>query len=113
MHATITECLYWFDGPQIFQGLAEDGVPIVAIHIADTQDSEETPIWLVAKISQDTMDGVLSNQIPLRDALTTHRIGAAMTSESWGNDGDSIELVEMDAEPDDKVLPCSGTCLRP
>jgi hypothetical protein len=67
--------------------------------------------WLVARISAETMDGILDSRFDLRAAFTSLRVGPPMTGDFGGGEGEPVELRTLAEEPSEDWLPGEGvTC---
>jgi hypothetical protein len=102
MQFTVTEVLqqHNYDGPALVYGHSEAGSVLALICDADIKHT----FWLAVVVSSTVLDGVLANEITLRDAFETHRIGHAWTGADIGYAGSEATLLPLD-DPSLEWLP--------
>lgn len=108
MKATITKILDWYDGPLVAQGESETNEPVFARLIDD--DGEHWR-WIVTILSPATMDGLLADEVQIRDAIMKLRIGDACIAYDIGYEGQDIELTPIDGEPPEGWVSMEGCYL--
>jgi len=106
----VTEVLDWYDGPLCVQARTlETREPVFAIVVDELADG--TRIWLAVRVAPETIQGLLRNEISLRDAFTIRRIGNVYISETIKDKGRAT-IAELLKEPSDDWLPAQSVFLR-
>ena len=108
MKFTITEVLFYYDGPIMVRGLTEANEPVLACVV---DEKNRDMIWVAVQVSTETMDGILANKIELRDAYTIHRIGPVYTGENIGCEDDVATVTDFGIGMPEEWLPNEGCYL--